>query len=68
MTVQRMIFFSAVMAVLFSLQACAPPPPPPRDARGISEREFKHGDTPPANTKAPAAVGGGGTSLKKHQW
>ncbi len=59
--IKRFVFGSVLLSVLMTIQACAPPP---RDARAISESEFK-GDIK-SDTTSPAA--GGGKSLKKNEW
>lgn len=58
--IKRIVCCSALLMFLMAVQACAPP----RDARGISESEFK-GEV---QTKPPTPAAGGGKSLKKNQW
>lgn len=62
--IKKLAFGSALLTLLMSLQACAPPQPPPRDAKAISETEFK--DEIKTGPALPAA--GGGKSLKKNEW
>jgi len=57
---KKLVTGSVLLAFLVLIQACAPP----RDARGISEQEFK-GEI---QTKPAQPAAGGGTSLKKSQW